>query len=489
LTTTRTIPKNFDGRVAWKGLLIDVQNQGSCGTCYACASSGALADRYALMSLGQIKFQPSYGEMTICRHNFTDITTQWKNVEALKAQDDDIHKNSSCNGATLFEAADSLYTDGIPDTTCFPLAMSGSYDVPATEDSTKFPYCYTLEGIEFNHCADGKTAMRRYKAKTGYSINADETSIMIDILQNGPVFTGIMIYNDFMSGFDGKGIYTHPDKSSQSVGGHAVAIVGFGEEFYKPENRIVKYWIIRNSWGTDWGDGGFFKMERGLTDIQLEQNCVAVLPDFTGFKIVNPNLQVIETQHEKDVAGYAAHYIDPITGFYMDAIDLVKAGKLLGVINPYINENFPLPDYTKYWCQDVNGYLATVPKKVSPSSYLVVVCTNIGTPATIGVDPNSANTVPVTVNNYDSGYDSGSSSSTVVGGSSGIIIKILLGLLIVGVIGIVGYVVYSLNTSRFDTSRSSPSIYVPISPLDTSRSLSVPEFNPVEYVDKILGGK
>ena len=48
---------------------------------------------------------------------------------------------------------------------------------------------------------------------------------------------------------------------------HGVVVVGWGEEWgysskYKRKMN-KKYWLIKNSWGTGWGDEGYLKVERG----------------------------------------------------------------------------------------------------------------------------------------------------------------------------------------------------------------------------------
>ena len=72
---------------------------------------------------------------------------------------------------------------------------------------------------------------------------------MSTIKSNGPVTVGFSVYADLMA--YKSGIYV--PTSSQFEGLHAVKIVGYGSEFG------VDYWIMANSWGTAWGEHGYFR--------------------------------------------------------------------------------------------------------------------------------------------------------------------------------------------------------------------------------------
>lgn len=68
-----------------------------------------------------------------------------------------------------------------------------------------------------------------------------------------PIIFGFSVYESFESkSVAEKGIMTMPKQNEKLLGGHAVLAVGFNDE--------TKTFIVRNSWGTTWGDSGYFYM-------------------------------------------------------------------------------------------------------------------------------------------------------------------------------------------------------------------------------------
>ena len=54
---------------------------------------------------------------------------------------------------------------------------------------------------------------------------------------------------------------------------HVMEVAGWGET---PSG--LKYWVIRNSWGTFWGDAGWLKLHRGANDSLVEAQCDWAVP-------------------------------------------------------------------------------------------------------------------------------------------------------------------------------------------------------------------
>lgn len=98
-----------------------------------------------------------------------------------------------------------------------------------------------------------------------------EKKIMKEIADNGPAY-GSLKASSLLQKHKGWGI--HPE--TDSVGAkpsHAITVVGYGEDSGK------KYWIIQNSWGSQWGHHGMARIARGVDALGMESGgIVAVTP-------------------------------------------------------------------------------------------------------------------------------------------------------------------------------------------------------------------
>ncbi len=103
----------------------------------------------------------------------------------------------------------------------------------------------------------------------------DEKEIMAELMTNGPMTSEMMVYEDFIN--YKSGVYKYV--KGKIIAHHFVRVLGWGEENGNP------YWLVANSWGSDWGDHGLFKVIRDKDDKgSLAYFMVAALPEQRNYK-------------------------------------------------------------------------------------------------------------------------------------------------------------------------------------------------------------
>ena len=92
--------------------------------------------------------------------------------------------------------------------------------------------------------------------------------MMQEIYQRGPIACGIAATPE-LHNYQG-GIFE--DKTNATDINHDISVVGYGVE------KGTKYWVVRNSWGTSWGESGFVRVVRGVNNMMIETDCAWATP-------------------------------------------------------------------------------------------------------------------------------------------------------------------------------------------------------------------
>lgn len=251
------LPDEFDSRTAWPDCptIREVRDQGSCGSCWAFGAVEAMSDRVCIHSKATVHFRFSADDLVSCCHtcgfgcNGGFPGAAWSYW---------VHKGlvsggpyGSAQGCRPYEIAPcEHHVNGTR-----PACNGEEGHTPKCEKRCQPSYAVKYE------------ADRRFGQKA-YSVGRDEEKIRTEIFKNGPVEGAFTVYEDLINYKEG--VYQHV--TGKVLGGHAIRILGWGEE------NGVKYWLIANSWNTDWGNNGFFKILRGENHCGIEDSIASGLP-------------------------------------------------------------------------------------------------------------------------------------------------------------------------------------------------------------------
>nr|XP_057908767.1 cathepsin K [Doryrhamphus excisus]XP_057908768.1 cathepsin K [Doryrhamphus excisus]XP_057908769.1 cathepsin K [Doryrhamphus excisus] len=199
------LPKSLDYRK--KGMVTPVKDQGSCGSCWAFSSAGALEGQLA-KTTGQLR--------NLSPQNLVDCVTE----------------NSGCGGGYMTNAFKYVQDNG------------------GIDSDESYPYVGQQQMCRYNSSGTAAECQGFKEVPVG-----DEHALAVALFKAGPVSVGIDAAQGTFQ-FYQRGVYYDPNCNKDDVN-HAVLAVGYG---VTPRGK--KYWIVKNSWSEQWGNKGYILMAR-----------------------------------------------------------------------------------------------------------------------------------------------------------------------------------------------------------------------------------
>ncbi|XP_025017119.1 cathepsin L1-like [Tetranychus urticae] len=198
------LPKTIDWRE--KGIVAEIKDQAQCGSCWAFSTTASVEGAWA-QAKGKL--------VALSEQNLMDCSYD--------------EGNNGCHGGLPDNAFDYIIKNGGVDT-------EASYPYTATESKT-CKYSKAKEGAVISKYVDiplrDENALKNAAAERVVSVGIHAGSSLQNYKSG--------IYDDFFC----------PGHLTQL--NHGVAVVGYG----------TNYWIVRNSWGTTWGEKGYARFAMG----------------------------------------------------------------------------------------------------------------------------------------------------------------------------------------------------------------------------------
>jgi len=234
------LPSSFDWNKQPGVTLNAVQNQGTCGACWAVSSATALGDQWGIASE-----KPA---VLLAANNITNCTD-----------------SEDCNqGGNPADAGATAARDGLVEDKCWP--YSSDCNCPTqTPGQPVNPQCTAIKAGCPRWYTQASSIRAGFVVKANVSVPQSVSDIDVPatfelikqtVYKSGPMVTGFKVPSDFMSDPNmSNPSYIFRSSAGDEVGLHAVVITGWGYD-----NAGKLYWVIRNSWGTDWGNNGYFNV-------------------------------------------------------------------------------------------------------------------------------------------------------------------------------------------------------------------------------------
>jgi len=215
----------------------DVLNQGPCGSCWAVAATAAI-------QLHAAKAFPGFNK-----------TLSPENVNKCAPNPMQCGGEGGCHGSTpelAFEYVKSLGSEGgLYAMDSLPYTAATGSKIPEDGPICSKPGSSFLQMNNLRNPAAVKLPSVSIAGWTQVPAN-DAGQVMDALVNKGPL--AVAIVGSGLQGYS-KGVISG---CNTNIVDHAVVMMGYGKD---PETNML-FWNIRNSWGKQWGENGFFRLQR-----------------------------------------------------------------------------------------------------------------------------------------------------------------------------------------------------------------------------------